>query len=107
MSDIATLTPGEKRASDAILTAMDAIKDIEKDANPDPNARRKLYYNTEELAQGVHVLQSFVKQHVLHRIDPQQWSDWWESQKSVERCGKEALQRYLDGEERNQQGSLH
>jgi hypothetical protein len=99
MSDIAALTPGEKRASDAILAAMDAIRNIEEDTNPDPKARRKLYYNTEELAQGVHVLQSFVKQHVLHRIDPQEWSDWWESQESVERPGQESLQRYLDGKE--------
>jgi hypothetical protein len=64
------LTEREKRASEAIL---DAIYDM------DPRGR--LTYNTDEVVQAIHVLQSFLKQHVLNRQDPENWSDWWEQKK--------------------------
>lgn len=60
----------EQKAADAILDAMDSIRNIDE--------RGKLSYNTDELVQAVHVLQSFVKQHVLHRVDPKYWADWWD-----------------------------
>lgn len=36
--------------------------------------------NVEELASAMHTLQSFVKQRVLHRIDPEYWSNWYEDE---------------------------
>jgi len=58
----------EQDAADAIVKAYKAILQIDE--------RGPLMYNGEELAEAVHVMQSFVKQHVLMRIDPY-WSDWW------------------------------
>jgi hypothetical protein len=83
MTDIATLTPGEQRASDTILEAMSAIRNIEEDDTEPLDDRRRLTANGNELVDAVHVLQSFVKQHVLHRINPDDWSDWWESENSM------------------------
>lgn len=59
----------EKRAGDAILKAMEAIQQIDN--------RGPLVYNTEELAQAIHILQGFWKQHILNRLDPNLFSDWW------------------------------
>jgi len=33
--------------------------------------------NLSEMTTAVHVLQGFVIQHMLHRVDPEQWSDWF------------------------------
>lgn len=63
------MTDKEQEAYDFILDAMGAIQNMDD--------RDRLKYNCDELAQAVHVLQSFVKQHVLHRLDPDNWLDWW------------------------------
>lgn len=62
------LTDEEQYADNLILDAFAAIKQIGDD---------KLRYNNEELAEAIHVLQSFVKQHVLHRLDPEWYGQWW------------------------------
>lgn len=61
-------TPGEQKADEAILACMDAIINMDGE---------KLAYNTEELCEAIHVLQSFTKQHVLNRLDPVAYSRWW------------------------------
>ena len=38
--------------------------------------------NRGELVGAVHVLQSFVAQHLLHRISPKSWNDWFRHQGS-------------------------
>lgn len=62
------LTSEEQEADNLILEAFAAIKNMGND---------KLRYNNEELAEAIHVLQSFVKQHVLHRLDPEWYGKWW------------------------------
>lgn len=63
----------EQDAWDAIMKAMGAIIDMDE--------RGPLKYNGEELAEAVHVLQSFVKQHLCFRIwGAPQFSDWWGEQ---------------------------
>lgn len=62
-------TLGEEHAYEMILGSMHAIMNLDG---------QKLAYNTEELAEAIHVLQSFVNQHVLHRLDPDYYSAWWE-----------------------------
>lgn len=63
------LTEKEQKAMKAIAIAMGSIQEMDD--------RRSLFYNHEELASAIHVLQGFVKQHVLNRQDPKYWSDWW------------------------------
>ena len=36
--------------------------------------------NEAELIAAIHVIQSFIKQHYLHRIDPDEWSSWWDNE---------------------------
>jgi len=36
-----------------------------------------LEHNREELTGAVHVIQSFIVQHMLHRLSPDAWSDWY------------------------------
>jgi hypothetical protein len=62
-------TDGEKKAYEAILEAMRSIQSIDG---------QLLEYNHEELAEAIHNLQLFVHQHVLHRLDPDYYSAWWE-----------------------------
>lgn len=62
-------TDGEKNAYEAILEAMRSIQNIDGEW---------LEYNREELAEAIHNLQLFVHQHVLHRLDPDYYSSWWE-----------------------------
>lgn len=59
----------ELRAWDLIVETMGAINDMDE--------RRSLTYNGEELAETIHVLQSFVKQHLCWRCWPNEFSDWW------------------------------
>lgn len=37
-----------------------------------------LVANTEELAHAVHTIQHFIIQHMLGRINPDEWSKWYE-----------------------------
>jgi hypothetical protein len=41
-------------------------------------SRWKMKVNTSEVVAAVHVLQGVVAQHMLHRVDPERWSSWWE-----------------------------
>ena len=59
------LTPEERRAMDATVEVLDALHDM------------GVKYNLDELTAAIHVLQGFVKQHVLNRLDPAYWSDWF------------------------------
>lgn len=61
-------TNKEKLAIVKILVAHNSILEL---------GDKRLQYNNGELSQAIHVLQSFVKQHVLNRLDPEEWSDWW------------------------------
>lgn len=63
-----SLTFEEQDALDKILAAMHAIQKLGPEG---------LKYNSEELAAAIHVLQAFVKQHVLHRLFPDEWSQWY------------------------------
>lgn len=38
----------------------------------------RLGANHHELVASVHVLQGFVVQHALHRLDPEHWNAWYE-----------------------------
>lgn len=59
------LTDAEEEAYEAINWAMKAIQDMGLSANP------------EEFALHIHGLQSFVDQHVLHRLNPGYYSNWY------------------------------
>lgn len=65
--------------NDAELHTWDAIGEVlSRIENLDE--RGPLTYNEEELAAGVHVLQQFVLQHMLYRLWPMEFSDWWEQE---------------------------
>lgn len=59
------LTDEEEEAYEAILWAMHAIQDM------------GLAYNIEEFVGHIHGLQAFVHQHVLHRLNPDYYNDWY------------------------------
>lgn len=58
-------TPEEKRAHEAILKAMASIQAM------------GLEYNVTEMVFHIHGLQHIVGQHVLHRIKPEFYGDWY------------------------------
>lgn len=61
------LTPEESAALDAITNVQLQMRRL-FDGLP---------WNWEEEAlPAIHVLQSFVKQHYCHRLNPDEWSDW-------------------------------
>lgn len=72
MSTEHELTAREAEAQELILKAFEAIKNLGKD-----DGNSTLVYNNAELAQAVHVLQSFLKQKVLNRLMPEEFSNWW------------------------------
>jgi hypothetical protein len=78
------MNDGERYAWERIIDAMDAIKDIENFEDGFETGRT-LIYNNQELAEAVHVLQSFVKQHILHGLYPGEFSDWWGERDGEER----------------------
>lgn len=63
-------TDAENYAMECIVTAMEAICNMDD--------RGRMQYNIAELCAAIHVLQSFVKQHVLWRLDSDFYSDWWQ-----------------------------
>jgi hypothetical protein len=63
-------TERETKAWNLIIEAMFAIQNMDEHGT-------QLKYNDDELIGAIHVLQSFVKQHVLHRLAPDEYSDWW------------------------------
>jgi hypothetical protein len=66
MTDFVKFNEGEQKANDAVLEAMNEIMSWDDG----------LKYNVEELVQSVHVIQSFIKQHLLKRLNGD-FSDWW------------------------------
>lgn len=66
MTDFVKFNEGEKKANDAVLEAM--IEILSWDDG--------LQCNEAELVQAVHVIQSFIKQHLLKRLNTD-FSDWW------------------------------
>lgn len=60
----------ERQAWESIMEAYTNVQNMDE--------RRGLTCNTAELAQACHVFQDFVKQHALHRIEPNEFSDWWD-----------------------------
>jgi hypothetical protein len=62
-------TPAEQEAFDAISTAMEKIQTLD--------TRGRLKCNNDELARAVHDLQQFPIQHMLHRLWPEEFSDWY------------------------------
>lgn len=56
----------EREASDALLNCMQII-----------NRRWELQHNKEELAAAVHVIQGFIVQHMLNRLEPENWGSWY------------------------------
>lgn len=60
------LNDDEQAVMDHILAAMNGIQAL------------GLRANSSELAQAVHVLQSYVIQHMLQRLEPDHWGNWFE-----------------------------
>jgi hypothetical protein len=60
------LTEEEEAAVEHLLAFMEIVKD-----------EWGLFANHDQLVLGMHLLQQFVQQHVLHRLDPDNWSDWY------------------------------
>jgi hypothetical protein len=56
----------EQEIADHIIAAYKGILDL------------GLKQNVAELEQGVHVMQMFVTQHMLQRMAPEQWGNWYE-----------------------------
>lgn len=74
------LNADEQKAMDAIGAAMAAVQVIGPDV---------LVSNRGELVAAVHVLQSFVSQHALYRVDPQHWSAWYHNSSADTKVGQE------------------
>lgn len=66
MSSRPVLNADEQAVMDHILAAMQGIQDL------------GLRTNHAELAQAVHVLQQFVILHMLQRLAPEAWGNWFE-----------------------------
>jgi hypothetical protein len=66
VTDFVKFNEGEQKANDAVLVAMREIMSWDEG----------LQYNNEELVESVHVIQSFIKQHLLKRLNSD-FSDWW------------------------------
>lgn len=66
------LTEEEEAVMDHIAAAMEGIKAL---------GLRKVdgaYVNGSELAGAIHVLQGYVIQHMLQRLEPRVWGKWFE-----------------------------
>jgi hypothetical protein len=66
-SEPAVLNAEEQAVMDHILAAMQGIYDL--GLKPDTNSS--------ELSSAVHVLQSFVILHMLQRVAPGHWGEWY------------------------------
>lgn len=67
----------EQEAMDHLLAFMNIVTN-----------RWGLAVNTGELASGVHVCQGFITQHMLHRLAPDNWSDWYKAPATTEEEAK-------------------
>lgn len=63
------MNENETNALNLINETMNAIQTIDN---------KKLKANEHELIAAIHILQMFVKQHYLHRIEPTTFANWWE-----------------------------
>jgi hypothetical protein len=62
----ATLDAEEREAMDHLLAFMEIVVQ-----------RWNLRTNHDEMAAAIHVLQGFTTQHMLARVAPDHWGDWW------------------------------
>lgn len=62
------LTEGEAWANRHIRDALNSLQEIDGE---------RLICNENELFQAINVLQGFLKQHVLHRVMPYDFSNWY------------------------------
>ena len=60
------LDADEQEAMDHLLAFMEIV-----------SRRWQLAANSGELTAAIHVLQGFVIQHMLTRLEPGEWGDWW------------------------------
>lgn len=60
-----TLDAHEQAVMDALLGVMRTI-----------TREWGMHANGSELVAAVHVVQGFIVQHMLHRLSPENWSDW-------------------------------
>ncbi len=63
------LNEAEQEAMDKVAAAYSAVLEIDGE---------RLRVNAGEIVGAVHVLQSAVVQHALHRLDPENWSAWYD-----------------------------
>lgn len=63
------LDPDEREAMDHLLAFMEIV-----------SKRWQLRVNHPEMGAAIHVLQGFVIQHMLVRVEPDAWGDWWRSE---------------------------
>jgi hypothetical protein len=83
-SAIATLVEAIRKA-EVLLTSEDAVSlDSEEQkamnhliAFAEVVKGWGLSANQQEMTQGLHVLQGFIVQHMLYRLNPAGWSDWY------------------------------
>lgn len=64
----AVLDAEEQEAMDHLLAFMEIV-----------SRRWRLACNSGEMTAAIHVLQGFVIQHMLTRIQPDEWGDWWKA----------------------------
>ena len=62
------LAADERQAMDHLMAYMKIVE-----------ADWKLKFNHDELRPAIHVLQGFIVQHMLHRLNPAGWSNWYEA----------------------------
>ena len=72
-----TLIGDEAKAMDHLLKAAGIIFDWKPKGN------------YEELGTAIHVMQGFIIQHMLHRLNPRHWNSWYEEQHACAACGHE------------------
>jgi hypothetical protein len=65
MTHRAVLNEEEQETMEALTDVMTTI-----------TRRWRMTQNASELASAVHVIQGFVVQHMLHRLEPESWSSW-------------------------------
>jgi len=70
------LTPEEQRVMDATQEVMTAIRALYGGRNP--------HNFVNEGIPAIHVLQNFARQHYVHRVNPEHWSDWTDDEESIE-----------------------
>jgi hypothetical protein len=66
--DAVVLNETERKAMDALIACMVEIQTWGEKAN------------TSEFIAAIHVIQGFIIQHMLYRLEPTEWSNWYGEQ---------------------------